>query len=134
MTAERFTARYSPRPPTQSEIQIRRMTASSWETTGDMLDVRTKKHPQLHAILENEQYRGILKGYYEAVLKDFVLGNGTTNCDIYLNGLSDSQDISDVSILKTHFKIIRETVTHTIERPSRGWARRIRKEKAESKT
>ena len=137
MTVERFAGRFSTQQPDQSEAQIKRMAAASWDTTEGMLDLRTRKHPKHHATVV--RFRSSLKEYHEAIVRDHLAGNGTEHADKFLGLLSDPESEYFVPTyqrpaLNTPFRIIRETVTHVIERPSRGWAKHIRREKAAGRT
>lgn len=137
MTAERFAGRFSPQKPDQSEAQIRRMAEASWDTTEGMLDIRTRKHPRHRATVV--RFISSLKDYHTAVVKDHLAGNRTENGDKFLAMISDPESKYFIppyqrSALNTPFRIVRETVTHVIEKPSRGWARHIRKEKSASRT
>ncbi len=124
------------RPISQTETQIRRMNATSWDETARSWEAKLQHHPAIQKTVK--RHWGLLRGYHEAVSKDYALKNGTKNVDRFREAMLDETSIYYVtpeerSRLKTPMRMVRESITHIPEMPlpsSRGWARHIRREKS----
>lgn len=97
----------------------RRLFIPSWEETKGMLELRTHNNERLHGLFLNNQ--DVLREYYDNIYSQ-VLERRKLKKIV-------NNDIKN-KIFSSHFRIIRETVTQTIEKPSKGWAKHIRREKA----
>ena len=102
------------------ETAIRRRALPSWETVDGMLELRTHNNRVHHSLYE--RYREELKGYYDSVY-DSASGIET----------QESGPVLPRAGLAYHFRIIRETVSGQPEKVSKGWAKRVRNEKATSR-
>lgn len=122
MSAERILrSKTSPGQEVTERVRIRAIP--SWENTLGTLELRTHNTSRLHSLLINNT--AYLKDYYEDVYFAVISGEKPPKPDV-----KDLIDGPTNRIFSTHFRIIRETVTGTIERPSRGWAKHVAREKA----